>query len=43
MSSDQNTSRVWNSRRIEKQRRLASVPGRAKVLPADQLKEILES
>jgi hypothetical protein len=42
MSSGQQTARVWNTRRTEKQRRQASLPVQGKVLPTDQMVEMLE-
>ncbi|MBV4365329.1 malonate decarboxylase subunit alpha [Erwinia sp. BNK-24-b] len=42
MPSDQQTARVWNRRRTEKQRRIASVPVQGKVLPTDGMVEMLE-
>jgi len=42
MSSGQQTARVWNTRRSEKQRRQASLPVQGKVLPTDQMVEMLE-
>lgn len=42
MSSGQQTARVWNTRRNEKQRRQASLPVQGKVLPTDQMVEMLE-
>ena len=37
MLSGQTPARVWNTRRTEKQRRLASVPVQGKVLPTADL------
>ncbi|HAT2609917.1 TPA: malonate decarboxylase subunit alpha [Kluyvera intermedia] len=42
MLSGQTPERVWNTRRTEKQRRLASVPVQGKVLPTDDLVAMLE-
>lgn len=42
MLSGQTSERVWNTRRTEKQRRLASVPVQGKVLPTDDLVAMLE-
>ena len=42
MNSGQTPARVWNTRRTEKQRRLASVPVQGKVSPTDQLVEMPE-
>ena len=42
MLSGQTPARVWNTRRTEKQRRLASVPVEGKVLPTDDLVAMLE-
>jgi malonate decarboxylase alpha subunit len=42
MLSGQTPERVWNTRRTEKQRRLASVPVKGKVLPTDDLVAMLE-
>ncbi|HFZ8996223.1 TPA: malonate decarboxylase subunit alpha [Citrobacter freundii] len=42
MLSGQTPARVWNTRRTEKQRRLASVPVQGKVLPTADLTAMLE-
>lgn len=42
MLSGQMPARVWNTRRTEKQRRLASVPVQGKVLPTTDLTAMLE-
>jgi len=42
MLSGQTPARVWNTRRTEKKRRLASVPVEGKVLPTDDLVAMLE-
>ncbi|VEA74720.1 malonate decarboxylase, alpha subunit [Salmonella enterica subsp. arizonae] len=42
MLSGQTPARVWNTRRNEKQRRLASVPVQGKVLPTADLTAMLE-
>lgn len=42
MTAYQTPGRVWNTRRTEKQRRLASVPVQGKVLPTADLTSMLE-
>ncbi|VFS59005.1 malonate decarboxylase, alpha subunit [Kluyvera cryocrescens] len=42
MLSGQTPARVWNTRRTEKQRRLASIPVQGKVLPTADLTAMLE-
>lgn len=42
MLSGQTAARIWNTRRTEKQRRLASVPVQGKVLPNADLTAMLE-
>ena len=42
MLSGQKPAQVWNTRRTEKQRRLASIPVQGKVLPTGDLVAMLE-
>lgn len=42
MNAEQTTGRIWNRRRTEKQRRLAAANVSGKVIPSEQLVDVLE-